>query len=108
MIEGGFNGALGGFRLDAEFVFPAEGITALSGPSGCGKTTLLRAIAGLARFTGHLTVDGETWQDGRTFVPTHKRAVGVVFQEASLLPPRRRSRLRPRRLRLRRRPSPPP
>ncbi|MBS0363736.1 MAG: ATP-binding cassette domain-containing protein [Proteobacteria bacterium] len=84
-VEGTLSGALGGFRLDAEFAFPGEGITALSGPSGSGKTTLLRAIAGLTRFEGRLVVDGEVWQDGRVFVPTHRRAVGVVFQEASLL-----------------------
>jgi molybdate transport system ATP-binding protein len=85
-VAGKFCGALGGFRLDAEFAFPGEGITALSGPSGSGKTTLLRAIAGLAKFEGRLVVDGETWQDAGVFVPTHRRAVGVVFQEASLLP----------------------
>ena len=84
-VEGRLSGALGGFRLDAEFAFPADGITALSGPSGSGKTTLLRGIAGLARFEGRLIVGGETWQDERVFVPTHRRAVGVVFQEASLL-----------------------
>jgi molybdate transport system ATP-binding protein len=85
-VAGRFSGALGGFRLDADFAFPGEGITALSGPSGSGKTTLLRAIAGLARFEGRLMVGGEVWQDAGTFVPTHRRAVGVVFQEASLLP----------------------
>ena len=85
-VEGKLAGVLGGFFIDAAFAFPGEGITALSGPSGSGKTTLLRAIAGLARFEGRLVVDGETWQDERAFTPTHRRAVGVVFQEASLLP----------------------
>ena len=85
-VEGAFKGALGGFRLEAEFAFPGDGVTALTGPSGSGKTTLLRAIAGLSRFEGRLSVDGETWQDERVFVPPHRRAIGVVFQEASLLP----------------------
>ncbi|MBS0334792.1 MAG: molybdenum ABC transporter ATP-binding protein [Proteobacteria bacterium] len=85
-VEAKLSGALGAFRLEAEFALPGAGITALSGPSGSGKTTLLRAMAGLARFAGRLVVDGEVWQDGRSFTPTHRRAVGVVFQEASLLP----------------------
>ncbi|HLZ74044.1 molybdenum ABC transporter ATP-binding protein [Phenylobacterium sp.] len=84
-VEGRFAGRLGGFSLDAAFTLEASGITALSGPSGSGKTTLLRCIAGLTRLTGALSVDGETWQDARTFLPTHRRPVGVVFQEASLL-----------------------
>lgn len=83
--EGRFVGALGGFRLDAAFNLEPTGITALSGPSGAGKTTLLRCIAGLARLTGRLVVNGDVWQDERTFLPPHRRPVGVVFQEPSLL-----------------------
>jgi molybdate transport system ATP-binding protein len=84
-IEGRFAGAVGGFRLAAEFRLPPQGITALSGPSGAGKTTLLRCIAGLARLPGRLTVGGEAWQDERRFLPTHRRPVGVVFQDNALL-----------------------
>lgn len=84
-VAGRFSGALGAFRLEVEFAVAPSGITALSGPSGSGKTTLLRCIAGLTRMTGELTVDGEVWQDRRTFRPTYRRPVGVVFQEASLL-----------------------
>ena len=87
MIEAAFRGELGTFALDAAFAVPGEGITALFGPSGCGKTTLLRAIAGLLRLPGgRLSVNGETWQEGRHFLPPHRRAVGYVFQEASLFP----------------------
>lgn len=84
-VEARFTGRVGGFQLDARLGFPADGITALSGPSGSGKTTLLRCIAGLVRLSGRLSVAGEIWQDERTFVPPHRRPVGVVFQEASLL-----------------------
>ena len=84
-VEGRFTGAVGGFRLDAVFSMAAAGITALSGPSGAGKTTLLRCIAGLTRLPGRLTVGGEVWQDEGTFLPTHRRPVGVVFQDPSLL-----------------------
>jgi molybdate transport system ATP-binding protein len=84
-VAGRLSGTLGSFRLDAQFAIAPSGITALSGPSGSGKTTLLRCIAGLTRMTGELLVAGEVWQDARLFRPTHRRPVGVVFQEASLL-----------------------
>jgi molybdate transport system ATP-binding protein len=59
----------------------------LFGPSGSGKTTLLRCIAGLVNAPGGLLrIGSEVWQDGALFVPTHRRALGYVFQEASLLP----------------------
>ena len=84
-VEGQFRGGLGAFSLDAEFSVPATGVTALSGPSGSGKTSLLRCIAGLTRLPGRLRVAGEVWQDDRTFLPAHRRPIGVVFQEPSLL-----------------------
>lgn len=73
-----------GFSLNAEFSAPATGVTALFGPSGSGKTTLLRCIAGLERASGTLRMNGEIWQDEVVFLPTHKRPLGYVFQEASL------------------------
>jgi molybdate transport system ATP-binding protein len=84
-VAGRFCGTVGGFRLDAEFNLAASGITALSGPSGSGKTTLLRCMAGLTRLPGSLYVGDEVWQDPHKFVAPHRRAVGVVFQEPSLL-----------------------
>lgn len=87
MVEARFRGNLGAFRLDVAFSAPASGVTALFGPSGCGKTTVLRCMAGLTHMAdGHLAVDGQVWQDGISFVPPHKRAIGYVFQEASLFP----------------------
>jgi molybdate transport system ATP-binding protein len=85
IVEGRFCGTIGGFGLDAEFKLAPSGITALSGPSGSGKTTLLRCIAGLTRLPGSLYAGGEVWQDPHKFIPPHRRPVGVVFQEASLL-----------------------
>ena len=87
-IAARFAGKLGAFSFDFALAAPARGVTALYGPSGCGKTTLLRCIAGLNRVgDGHCRVEGEVWQEGRDlFVPTHRRALGYVFQEASLFP----------------------
>ncbi|MQA37070.1 molybdenum ABC transporter ATP-binding protein [Rugamonas aquatica] len=76
-----------GFTLDVDLSMPARGVTALFGSSGSGKTTLLRCIAGLERAPlGRLSVVGEVWQDDRVWVPTHRRPLGYVFQEASLFP----------------------
>ncbi len=77
-----------GFTLDVELQLPARGISALFGPSGCGKTTLLRALAALERAHGRIEVDGAVWQDDARglFVPTHRRPIGYVIQEAALFP----------------------
>ena len=75
------------FTLDVDLQLPGRGITALFGPSGCGKTTLLRAVAGLVRpAPGRVVANGDVWQDDAAGVwrPTHRRPLGVVFQEASL------------------------
>ena len=85
-VDARFEGRLGSFRLDASFSAPEQGVTAIYGPSGSGKTTLLRCIAGLERMDGRLAVKGQTWQDERRFLPAHKRPIGYVFQEPSLLP----------------------
>ena len=79
----------GGFVLDLELTVPGRGVTALFGPSGAGKTTCLRAIAGLERVPGgFLEVGGEVWQDESRgiFRPVHRRALGYIFQEATLFP----------------------
>ena len=86
MIRFRLQGRFGGFELDAAAEVPAQGVTALIGPSGSGKTTLLRCLAGLARAEGQVEVTGAVWQDARRFVPPHRRGVGYVFQEPSLLP----------------------
>jgi molybdate transport system ATP-binding protein len=76
-----------GFVLNVQLALPERGVMALFGPSGSGKTTCLRVLAGLER-SAHATVrvSGQTWQDSERglFVPTHQRALGYVFQEASL------------------------
>jgi len=85
MIEARLRLARGAFTLDVSLALPSTGVSVLFGPSGCGKTTLLRCLAGLERAPeGRVVVDGEAWQDGHAFLPPHRRAVGVVFQDAGL------------------------
>lgn len=77
----------GAFTLDADLDLPGRGVSALFGHSGSGKTTLLRILAGLERVPGaHIAVGDDTWQDDArgVYVPTHRRGIGYVFQEASL------------------------
>src|SRR5579859_2092587 len=61
----------------------------LLGPSGCGKTTTLRMIAGLERpDEGRITFGAATFADAQkgTFVPPHKRNLGMVFQSYAVWP----------------------
>ena len=75
------------FQLDVKLCLPGRGVTVVNGASGSGKTTLLRVLAGLEpQARGRLEVQGQVWQDDATgtFLPTYRRALGFVFQEASL------------------------
>jgi len=77
------------FLLDVDFELPGRGVSALFGPSGSGKTTCLRAIAGLEHADdAYVAIGDDIWQDRAAgiFVPVHRRALGYVFQEASLFP----------------------
>ena len=88
-IHARFNVQRDNFDLQAQLALPGRGVTALFGHSGSGKTTLLRAIAGLDRHPdSYMEINGELWQDeaAGVFVPPHRRALGYVFQEASLFP----------------------
>lgn len=69
--------------LDLELA-PGE-IVALVGASGSGKSTVLRGIAGLEDVVGGVVeIDGED----AAAVPTHRRGVGMVFQDGQLFPHR--------------------
>ena len=55
----------------------------LLGPSGCGKTTLLNLVAGfLMPESGQIAIDGRRV----THVPTHRREIGIMFQNYALFP----------------------
>jgi thiamine transport system ATP-binding protein len=58
-------------------------VVALLGPSGSGKSTLLRVIAGIITpDSGRVVLDGVDV----TNQPTHRRSVGMVFQDEQLFP----------------------
>jgi molybdate transport system ATP-binding protein len=79
---------LGAFDLDVAFENDS-GITALFGRSGSGKSTIIHLIAGLARpDRGSIVLDGRPLVDteAHIFVPSYRRRVGLVYQDAQLLP----------------------
>ena len=60
-------------------------VVSVLGPSGSGKSTLLRAVAGLQRLDdGRILLDGQD----QIAVPTHRRGVGLMFQDHALFPHR--------------------
>ncbi|MDD2233184.1 MAG: ABC transporter ATP-binding protein [Sphaerochaetaceae bacterium] len=74
---------------DVNLVIPSNRIFTLLGPSGCGKTTLLRSIVGLeAPDEGEIQIgDTVVWSSSKNiFVPTEKRALGMVFQTYAIWP----------------------
>lgn len=80
--------SLGPFRLSAKFE-AGPGLTMLFGHSGSGKTTLVNAIAGLLTpDQGRITVNNRVLfdSDKSVNIPTHKRRLGYVFQDARLFP----------------------
>lgn len=63
---------------DGEFVV-------LMGPNGSGKTTLLRCLVGLETpTTGSIALRGKVLDR----IPTHRRGIGMLFQEPALFPHR--------------------
>jgi NitT/TauT family transport system ATP-binding protein len=67
---------------DININVPKGSLVSLIGPSGCGKSTLLKVMAGLVIPTkGTIAVDGMAPQEA-----AKKRVIGLVFQEATLLP----------------------
>ncbi len=77
----------GEFRLEAAIA--GDGITVVCGPSGAGKSTLLLAlVGGLRPRSGRIALDGRPLFDAGRGVdlPTRRRRIGMVFQEAALFP----------------------
>lgn len=78
----------GSFDFDVAFTSDA-GITGLIGPSGSGKSTVIQLIAGLIQPSrGRIAINRAALTDTAhgTWLPPHKRGVGLVFQDAQLFP----------------------
>ncbi|WP_188984350.1 sulfate/molybdate ABC transporter ATP-binding protein [Saccharopolyspora thermophila] len=91
---------MSGLRADVEFhrrdfalragfeVAPGE-VVAVLGPNGAGKSTLLSVLAGqLAADRGRVALGDAVWLDTERGinVPTHRRGVGLLAQNALLFP----------------------
>lgn len=79
---------LGDFSLQVAIRAPS-GVTAIFGRSGSGKTSVVNAVAGLLRPDAGRIVVGETVlfdRSQRVDLPTQKRRIGYVFQDARLFP----------------------
>src|SRR3954470_4909575 len=74
---------------DVSFAVGAGEVVTLLGPSGCGKTTTLRCVAGLERpSAGRILIGERVMVDcaAGTFVPAHRRSLGMVFQSYAIWP----------------------
>lgn len=75
---------------DVSFQVAKGEFAVLTGPSGAGKTTLLRLLyrdelptEGEIQVAGHAVTGMSRWR-----IPRLRRAIGIVFQDAKLLPGR--------------------
>ena len=75
---------------DVSFTIAKGEFVILTGPSGAGKTTLLRLLYRDEIATeGEIKILGQPMADlGRSEVAALRRSIGVVFQDAKLLPGR--------------------
>ncbi len=78
-----------GFTLVAECAVAPGEVLAVLGANGAGKSTLLAALTGAVHpDEGRVELGGRAWVDTAwgTDVPTHRRGVGVLAQNALLFP----------------------
>ncbi len=79
---------LGAFSIEASII-SQDRVTGLFGMSGAGKTSLISMIAGLLKpDRGMISIDADTLDDTAAgiHVPSHRRRIGYVFQDARLFP----------------------
>lgn len=81
---------LGEFRLEAAFESDSR-VTGLFGASGAGKSSIINMIAGLSKpDRGTIVIGGEAMDNttSKLHVPSYRRRIGYVFQDARLFPHR--------------------
>lgn len=72
---------------DVSFEVQENEFYTLLGPSGCGKTTTLRCIAGLERpSSGRISLGETVVVSDSGYVPSHRRDIGMVFQDYAVWP----------------------
>ncbi len=79
----------GEFALDVKLAVRPGEVIALLGPNGAGKSTLLSVLAGLlSPDRGRVELDGRMLLEtgSNTWVPAHRRGVGLLAQEPLLFP----------------------
>lgn len=79
----------GDLQLDAELQVRHGEVVAIMGPNGAGKTTLLDALLGwLPLREGWIVLDGDTFEapTQEAVTATHRRSLGMVFQDGLLFP----------------------
>jgi molybdate transport system ATP-binding protein len=89
MLEVAARSRLGAFTLDTAFTTDGAPVTALFGRSGAGKSSVIAVVAGLVRpDAGRVVLDGQPLFDAAAGIdlPSPRRRVGVVFQDARLFP----------------------
>lgn len=75
------------FLLDVDLELPTSGFTIVFGPSGSGKTSFVRCLMGLEHsMVGYVRFRENIWHKKNAILPTHKRSVATVFQDAHLFP----------------------
>jgi molybdate transport system ATP-binding protein len=89
MLHIQFDKQQGSFRLSMHVEAASRGVIALFGRSGCGKSTTVNLIAGLQQpDDGLLQLDDDVLFDSSKAIdlPSERRRIGYVFQDARLFP----------------------
>ncbi|MFS4583549.1 molybdenum ABC transporter ATP-binding protein [Phaeobacter sp. C3_T13_0] len=88
MLEVALTHQLGPLAVDVSFSAP-DGVTVLFGRSGAGKTSVANAVAGLLTpSAGKISIKERVVLDtlNGISVPSHRRRIGYIFQDARLFP----------------------